>query len=359
MDCCAGLLLALPAIASAATFPDLYVVSVAPDDAASNSRADAIQRGMRLLLTRITGRQQAADYPGAEQLIRNADRYLSLYAPLSEEEIRVGFIRGAVNDELTRLEMPIWGDERPLTLLWLAAEFPDGQRAELQAAEEGGPRAGAVAGAASNPLDGEAAELFDSVATEILTAADERGLPVVLPLLDPEDRRHVRFADVWGGFDRVVARAAERYQADTVMIVRIVATDFGPELDWIVQRGDRVETLTTPRARLGVDWLADEFASEFTTVGGASLAWVTVRDIRNWPDLGRVLEYLDSVSIIESVDIDSMDGTDLLLRIAARGGDSQLARYLTLDGELTEDETADGLVFVPSWRTAAIAPDAR
>jgi hypothetical protein len=354
----ASLLLALPAIAPAATFPELYVVSVAPDAQASNQRADAIRRGMRLLLTRITGRQQAAEYAEAQELIQNADRYLSLYAPLSEDEIRVGFIRGAVNDALTRLEMPIWGEERPLTLVWLAAEFGDGQRAELGAAAVEEPRPGAVAGAASNGLTGEAAELFESVSNEILTAADERGLPVVLPLLDAEDRRHARFADVWGGFDRVVARAAERYEADAVMIVRILDTEFGPELSWIVQRGDRVEPLTTPRARLGVDWLADEFASEFTTVGGATLSRVTIRDVRSWPDLGRVLEYLDSVSIVESVDIDSMQGTDLLLRIAARGDDSQLARYLTLDGELAEDETAEGLVFVPSWRAAAIEPGA-
>jgi hypothetical protein len=354
----ASLLVAMPAAAPAATFPELYVVSVAPDPEASNERADAIRRGMRLLLTRITGRQQAADYPEVQELVQSADRYLSLYAPLADDEIRVGFIRGAVNDALTRLGMPIWGDERPLTLLWLAAEFDDGQRAELGASDEQGLRVGAVEGAASELLTGAAADLFDSVADELLTAADERGLPVVLPRLDGQDRLEVRFADVWGGYDRVVARAADRYQADAIMVVRVVTTQFGPELHWTVQRGERTETLVTPRARLGIDWLADELASEFTTVGGASLSRVTIREIQSWPDLGRVLEYLDSISIVESVDIDSMDGTELVLRVSARGDDSQLSRYLTLDGQLAADDAAEGLVFVPSWRGTPVGLDA-
>ncbi|HEY5666628.1 MAG TPA: DUF2066 domain-containing protein [Gammaproteobacteria bacterium] len=354
----ASLFMVMPGATPAATFPELYVVSVAPDPEASNERADAIRRGMRLLLTRITGRQQAAEYPEVQELLQSAERYLSLYAPLSDDEIRVGFIRGAVNDALTRLGMPIWGDERPLTLLWLAAEFEDGQRAELGASDAPGLRAGAVEGAASELLTGEAADLFESMADELLTAADERGLPVVLPRLDEQDRLEVRFADVWGGYEQVVAKAADRYQADAIMIVRIVTTQFGPELRWTVQRGERTETLVTPRARLGMDWLADELASEFTTVGGASLSRVTIREIQSWPDLGRVLEYLDSISIVESVDIDSMDGTELVLRVSARGDDSQLSRYLTLDGRLAADDTAEGLVFVPSWRGVPVGLDA-
>ena len=233
------------------------------------------------------------------------------------------------------------------------ADFDDGQRAELRAADDGEIRGGAVVGSASNPLTGEAEAVFNEVAAEILTAADERGLPLVLPILDAEDRRHVRFADVWGGFDRIVARAAERYNADAMMIVRIMQTELGLEVRWIVQRDDRMETLTTPRARLGIDWLADEFASEFTTIGDANLARLTIREVRTWPDFGRVLDYLESVSVIESVDVESITGTDLVLRVTARGDDSQLIRYLTLDGQLAADERADGLVFVPAWRRGA------
>jgi hypothetical protein len=318
---------------------------------------------MSVLVTRITGRQQAAAYPAMQELINNAERYRDSYSQISEDEIRVGFIPTQVDQALSRLNMPLWGAERPATLLWVASELNDGLRVELKALDDtdairqgGVIRAGTVSGVASSALPDDAQEFFETIATEMLTAADERGLPIVLPVLDAEDRRQVRFADVWGGFDRFVARAAERYNVDAVLIARVSNTEFGLEVKWTVQRGERRQTLATPRTRMGIDWLADEFASEFTTVGDARLTRITIRGIRSWRDF-RVVDYLQSVSIIESVDIESFTGGELVLRVTARGGDdSQLNRVLTLDGELSAVENTDGLVYIPSWlvNTASI-----
>jgi len=333
-----------------ATFGELYTVTVTPDLEARDPRADAIRRGMMLLLTRVTGRQQAAAYPELRELIDNAagQRYFAGYDTLSSNEVRVAFNAFEVNQALTRLNMPIWGEERPATLLWVAMEFADGQRVELMADPRSrGLRAGAVAGIPSQPISGEDAQVFDEVVREMLTAADERGLPLILPALDAEDRRQVRFADVWGGFDPFVARAAERYAADAILIARVVSTELGLEVSWTFRRGERREVLTTPRARMGIDWLADEFASESATIGGARVTFLTVRDIRSWSDF-RVREYLESVSIVEWVDVDSMAGNDIVLRVAARGDDSQLRRILALDGVLLPVENAPGLVFVPA-----------
>lgn len=102
---------------------------------------------------------------------------------------------------------------------------------------------------------------------------------------------------------------------------------------------------------MGIDWLADEFASEGATVGGAVLTFITVRGIESWADY-RVLDYLQSVSIVEAVDIDSMTDDEFVLRIAARGDNAQLERILELDGVLAPVDTVAGLVFVPVWRLA-------
>lgn len=322
-----------------------------PDLEARDPRADAIRRGMMLLLTRITGRQQAAAYPELRELIDNAGgRYYAGYDSLPGNEARVSFNAFEVNQTLTRLNMPIWGEERPATLLWLAADFGNGERAELMADDRARSlRAGAVAGVPSQPLSDESAELFDEITREILRAADERGLPLVLPELDAEDRTFVRFADVWGGFDPFVERAAERYGVEAILIARVVTTGVGTEVHWTVRRGDRRETLTTPRARMGIDWLADEFAAQYTTIGGARMTFVTIRGVQSWTDY-RVVDVLNSLSIVESVIPDSLSGDDLVLRVAARGDDAQLERLLTLDGRLLRVENEPGLVFAPAWR---------
>lgn len=352
--------------ATAATFPELYTVTVEanPQDCAARE-GELAREGMALLLIRLSGRRLSAADSEASSLIGSAPRYLASCGAPSGRDVRVGFNATDVNRALTDLNWPIWNAERPAILLWLAAEFDDGQRAELRAdpARAFGWRA---AGTASDRLPMEAEQRFRSVTDEILEAADQRGLPIVLPVLDAEDRSLVRFADVWGGFDEFVLRAAERYAVDAVLIGRLVAADERIEIDWSLHRGQLDLDFRTIEARAGIDWVADQFAAEMSTVGGARVTFIHVRSIEHYRDFGRVIEYLESVSIIEAVDVASQRDDELVLRVIARGDDSQLARILTLDGQLVrpdESSPPDGrfspvdsltmpdreLVFVPAW----------
>jgi hypothetical protein len=286
------------------------------------------------------------------------------------DEVRVGFSRSGVNDALTSLNLPIWGAERPSTLVWIAADLGGGQRTEIMADTVTPPRRpGEVLGAAAFPLAEDAQATFDAILDELITTADERGLPIVFPLLDAEDRAQVRFADVWGGFDQFVARAAERYPVDAVLIGRVAVTTFGLEVRWTLLRGELRETVVTADVRSGIDWLADAFAAQFTTVGGARLTRVTVRGIESHADFGRVFEYLQSVSVIDGASVvpESWSQGSVVIRLAARGDDATLRQYLELDGVLRAvpagggdepgDDGAPGgagraglLEFVPGWQ---------
>jgi len=351
-----------PLAAVAVTFNDLYTVSIEPDPSLSGDRQrnDAIQRGMVELLTRITGRPRSATEPNLAALIRSAPNYYNAYTPLPGE-IRISFLRNPINDALAQLNEPIWPDERPLTLLWFAVDFGDGQRAELQAAPgSSGYRPAAGSWQASEALAGDALQLFELAADELLDVAEERGLPLVLPRLDAQDRRLVRFADVWGGFDRFVERAGERYGADAILIARLQLSDNGSELHWLIRRDDAVEEFASGDLRGGMDRLADQFAAEFTIAGDTRETWLTIRNIWTWPDYARVDEFLRSVSIVDDVFVRSWstDGA-LRLRVDARGDASRLQQILALGGTLVP-WNADGsiapvasdpneLVFVPEW----------
>jgi hypothetical protein len=296
-------------------------------------------------------------------LIRNARDYVTSYQSATDE-VRVGFSRSGVNEALDGLNLPVWGAERPSTLVWIAADLGGGQRTEIMSDATTPPRrVGEVRGAPAFPLAEDARATFDALLDELVTAADERGLPIVLPLLDETDRAQVRFADVWGGFDQFVAGAAERYAADAVLIGRVAVTSFGLEVRWTLLRGELRETAVTPDVRSGIDWLADEFAGQFITVGGASLTRITVRGIESWPDFGRVFDYLQSVSVIDaaSVNVESWSQGSLLIRLAARGDDAALRQVLELGGVLRAvPEPGAGvapgavvpgrLEFVPGWR---------
>ncbi len=344
---------------------DLYVVSVTPDPAAGNERNAAIRRAFTVLLTRITGLAAAAEDPRLAGLASAPAATLGAlvdsYVRIADDEIRVGFRPSAVDAELTRLGLPIWGAERPLTLLWLAVELGGGERAELGAAP-GQAGTGRVAGAPSNPLSAEAEARFEAIADAVLAAADRRGLPLVLPELDALDRQQVRFADVFGGFDGFVERAAERYAPDAILIGRASVTGDGAVVRWVVRRGESRQVLADTGPAAGIDWLADRIAAEFATSGGARPTWLTIRRIESWPDYGRVHEYLESLSIVEAVVPEAVaaDG-EVRFRIVARGDDDQLRQLLRLGGELVAVPSgpadpfapglgSDELVYLPAWR---------
>ena len=356
------LVAAFGSVGETATFPELYTVSVPSNPEATNVRADAEQRAMQVLLTRITGRRDAASQPEMADLLRNASDYVTSYQSATDA-VRVGFSRSGVNEVLDSLNLPYWGAERPSTLVWIAADLGGGQRTEVMA-DTATPsrRAGEVLGAPAFPLTEDARATFDAILDELITVADERGLPIVLPLLDEQDRMQVRFADVWGGFDQFVAQAAERYAVDAVLIGRVAVTSFGQEVRWTLLRGELRQTAVTTDMRSGIDWLADQFAAQFITVGGTRLTWITVRGIESWPDFGRVFEYLQSVSVIDStsVNVESWSQGSLLVRLAARGDDAALRQVLELGGVLravAPDRAgvpvgaagAGRLEFVPGW----------
>jgi hypothetical protein len=309
----------------AATLTELYTVTVAPDAAVSDQREAATQAAMARLLIRVTGSRNAPIDPALQPLISEPDAYLSSYGVDRQGRALVGFSRAQVERVLTELGKPVWGPERPLTLLWVAVDDGAGGRALLSAGE---------AAACDSPTTPRMSELTDAVREEIVAAADERGLPIAWPLLDLQDLSAVTCTDVWGGFDDEIVAASARYRADAVLIGRVRPATFGNEVEWLFVHGVDRQSLALAGVRDGVDAAADRYAADLATVGGASLTLLTVNNVLTPADYGRVLSYLERQSVLESVNVESLDNGTLRLRVAARGDARVLERVLSLGGVL-------------------------
>jgi uncharacterized protein len=326
------------AASHAATFPDLATVTVIPGPDARDPRAESERLAMMQLLTRMTGRRDAAQAPELAHLIADVRSYVNSWGYLDRERMRVGFNSTAVTNELTRANWPVWGAERPLTLLWIAVDFGDSQRALMGASP---------VAAEWTP---EFAEFMLDLREQLDAVASERGLPVTYPLLDLQDLDAITFAEVWGGFDGLIMAASERYNADAVLVGRVAVSSFGLDVRWTLLDESRGAVLGTD-IRGGLDWLADQYAAEFAVVGGARSTRVTVLDVTSLEAYGRVMSYLESLTVLQSVDVEGFDGSTLNLRIAARGDDRVVERLLTLGGVLATapvpefSAPADSLVF--------------
>jgi hypothetical protein len=319
-----ALLLCLGA-AEAARFPNLYVVTVSPDATASDQRAAAEKAAFARVLVRVTGSRAAAADPQLLPLIDEARDYENTYGEDRQGRRIVGFNPTRVDQALNALNYPLWGAERPLILIWVAVDDGAGGRGILAADE------------LAADLPPATTELLTMIRTELAAAADERGLPIAFPLLDLEDLNAVTFTDIWGGFEDRIGLASERYRADGVLIGRVRPGVLGYEIEWWLLKDGLRQPVGGIALRDGLDTVADLYAAELSTVGGATLARLTVLDIATSADYGRVLSYLETLSVLQSVDVESLDRGVLSLRVAARGDARTIERVLALGGVLRPD----------------------
>jgi uncharacterized protein len=234
----------------------------------------------------------------------------------------VGFNASLVNQTLNSFNWPIWGPERPLTLLWIAVDNGQGERAMLGANE------------LDVGLTPGMTKLLTDLRTELEAVADDRGLPIALPLLDLEELNAVTFADVWGGFEDRIVPASARYRADAVLIGRVRPGQFGNEVQWLLIKDGVRQGIAGISVADGLDAVANLYADEYSVIGGANSAEITVLDVLTPADYGRVMSYLESQSVLQAVDVERLDRGVLTLRVATRGDPRVLERVLGLGGVL-------------------------
>ena len=324
----ASFLLSLSFAARAATFPNLYSVTVNQDPAAADQRAAATGAAFAAVLVRVTGNRYAGLDPELKPLISDASRYTTQYGTDRQGRAIVGFNATRVEQALAGLNVRMWGSERPLTLIWIAVDDGQGGRALLGS---GDPPAGATPAMV---------DLLAMLRTELAAVADERGLPLVLPRLDADDLAAVTIDDVSGALGDRVTAASARYRADAVLIGRLHPGLIGNEIEWLLFKDNERRMVQGTAVRDGLDAVADQYASELSVLPGATTSRLRVLDVATPADYGRVMSYLEKVGSLQSVDVESLERGMLTVRVAARGDAKVLQRVLALGGVLQPDSTA-------------------
>ena len=319
----------LPSVSLAATVTDLYSVTVPADRAAEDPRADAIQRAMIEVVTRVTGSRALAQGPEIEPLLGAAARYVESFGYSTASEALVRFIPSSVERALTDLNLPVWGVERPLTVFWIAVTDQFGDRALVSSGEI----------EAGIPYGDNMRRAVETFQAEIADATRARGLPYVLPLLDVRDLASVDFLDVWNFELGVLADASARFGADAIAVARVRESEIGSDVAWVVRMGFDQRSLPGASLQQGIDWLADTYAAQYASVGGARPMLVRVTGVADFRSYARTMSYLEDLSLLDRVDVESFRDGELMLRIHSRGDAGVLGRVLSLGGVLRESRS--------------------
>jgi hypothetical protein len=304
----------------------LYTAQVPFDQERRDPRAHAYETALAQVIMRVSGPSLLNDADLFEALFPRPSDFVVQFKAGPDETLFVSFDGGAIEDVLQRSGQTFWGGDRPLTLVWIAVDWGRGDR-ELLAAAEVDPSGDQSRSINRNRLLRE----------RLLNFAENRGLPILFPLLDSEDRSSVSFSDVWGGFDESVLEASRRYDVNSVLIGRVRAGS-GQGNRWTYFFGDQ-QYSWSGEPEIVLSQLSDMLAEEFAIGGNEPVREVmlNVSGVDSVDAYGSVQAKLGAINVIESFSVAAVTGDRLSLRVAAHGGAARLARALRFAGLLEED----------------------
>jgi len=304
----------------------LYTAQVPLDQEEDDPRARAYEMALADVLLRVSGSELSADVEMMELLFPNPASYVVQFRPGADDTLWVSFDGEAVEAVLRQTGQTVWGSDRPLTLIWLAVDWGQGER-EIISADDPERSRDEARSIDRNRL----------LRQRVLDIAERRGLPVAFPLLDTIDLQSVSFSDIWGGFDEALIAASERYEANSILIGRIRPAS-SQRNRWSYYFGGQERTWSG-EPELLISLVADLLAAEFAIGANAALESVslTIAGVNSVEAFGAVQNLLSELTLIENFSITEVEGDRIRYRVEALGGVDRLRRALRFNGLIEQD----------------------
>lgn len=300
---------AYAAPAAAVTVTRLYEATVPLADKSERGQSEALQEAMREVLVRVTGQRDAGYEPALAPLVNDARRYVQQFRVVGTNQFFAGFDGAKLEQLIAAAGQPLWGHERPATLVCL------------------------------EPVDGAGRPIVDGRTISTLTGAIERaavlrGLPVVWP-------RGPCPAEVAQSSDGGPRSLAQEYAADAVLLGRASSSTAGSwRVRWsLAYGGERSEWSGPPEA--GPHGAADAFAGVFAagSAQGDMAVTISVSGVNNLSAYAQVTGYLESLTLIHKLAVEELSGETVVYRAEVRGDVSRLARAIDLGNRLEPSQT--------------------
>ncbi|MDX2367066.1 MAG: DUF2066 domain-containing protein [Colwellia sp.] len=331
---------------------DLYQASVTINSRNNTDRAIALKEALAAVMVKVGGNKSVLDNKIIKKSLNEHQLYLSQYRyqlntirtmnPIAEAQTQTKqlFLLASFNeDKITKLfqqaHLAIWGSLRPQVLLWLVNE--DGLTRTI----------------ASNSIDSPLPLMVNNFSAQ-------RGLPIIMPLMDLTDASQITLSDIWGRFEQPVLKASSRYFAEAIVIMRISNSslvDFkskrtlkeqGYTLDWSLlglspkgeqktfsqqyQGSDQNKLLQQGLADI-TDLIYQYYALTTTSNNEIIIEVANVDSLSTYVD---VFDFLTNLSAVKSVTLLQAEGTSRRFNLQLLGSPDALVASLTLNKQLKQ-----------------------
>lgn len=304
----------------------LYQEEISVANQGDQERRRAYREAFARVITKVTGERRWLEHSQIAPVLNNADRYVAevVYQSASAGgqggQLEVRFDQALIDDLLHRANIPVWDNNRASVLLWVTVQEADGRRLMLGSSSE-------------HPLL-EQARVF----------ADERAVPVLIPLLDLEDRRLVSPDQAWTLNTPALQQVAARYDADSVLAGRILVTPTGELVGFWqlifrndVQTFDHISPVDSYMT-MPLDTITSRLASHFGLVRSQfereNQISLRVDGINSLQSHVQLIQYLESLSVVQHVQLRALRPDSLELTLQVLGAPQVLTEFITLGRDL-------------------------
>jgi len=204
-------------------------------------------------------------------------KYLQRYSTTADRKLKVGFDRGSIEKLLQQAGLPLWPAERPLTVVSAPVTDP----------------------------------------TEVEAAAEWRGLPIA-----------------WSIGEATAISSGAR--------ATLTGVPSGADFAWTFTHDGRTAQ-ARGSAQAGIHLAADTLAARYAPASTRSTSSLSLRigGMDDLADYAGLLEYLRSLSLVRGVEVESLDGAVVRVRMVVRGDRELLGRIAALDGRLQPGAAAE------------------
>jgi len=311
--------------------PGLFNVAVpaADDSAAERLRAGRI--GMSEVLVRVSGKDAVLSAPAVVSALHNPEAFVQQYAmavnpdkdPTLPRLFQFRFDQRALLQLLKTNRLPVWSSNRPPLLIWCVDENGD------------------MLSRADSPWQ-----------QRLRSAAQKRGLPLIWPYADSQDKSALAADAIAAGISEPVNAASLRYIAGPGSGVVVAAKISRPAV-WQAQflllvdgKGTQVGIEAASEVELAqkiINYSADSIADRFALAlqSGSSAPGrvrLVVDNIENFAAASAVSDYLRRVSAIKTARLVSVNGKSMNYELALEGDVTQLKQAFQLDQKLVASE---------------------
>ncbi|MEM7562960.1 MAG: DUF2066 domain-containing protein [Pseudomonadota bacterium] len=313
---------------------DLFTVELPVADQTTSLRLEAFSEAFKRVIVKASGSDDALRSPAFKRPIQSSARYVKQFRyvnkSLPEDEdfdegrlfLQIDFDQQSIENLLRENNFPVWGRERPSSLLVISYDVNENIKLVS---------------------DDATPDLIESLDQ----AAIQHAVPVLFPLMDLQDLSLVGISDVVSREYDTISTMAGRYGPEALLVGQIVGRSGEGWLgDWEVRFADQifkwefkasskqaiVDQVVKHLARI----LALEYALEDHRRVEQSLL-LSVSSMDGIKDLISVQKYLASLNVVERVRVAIINQDVVTYQLKLRNDASDLQRLIEF-GDILEQE---------------------